>query len=136
MHNNFGSIFVRLFSYNLIIMKTTISLIILTIGLTFYSCERNDYNTDYPFEAEVVGHSMDCGEFEIRFTKDLDRVIKITGESPYFNTYNAKNLPEELKEKGLIITLNFRKIEDLELGICTTMGPSYPWLYVTYAKLK
>jgi hypothetical protein len=117
-------------------MKTSISIIILTIGLTCYSCERNDLNTDYPFEAEVVGQSMSCGEFEIRFTKDLDKVIKITGESPYSNCYNAKNLPVELKEEGLIITLNFRKIGESELGICNTYGPSYPWLYVTYAKLK
>jgi len=117
-------------------MKTSISIIILTIGLTFYSCERNDLNTDYPFEAEVVGQSISCGEFEIRFINDLDRVLKITGESPYSNIFNAKNLPVELKEKGLIITLNFRKIGESELGICNAYGPSYPWLYVTYAKLK
>jgi len=92
-------------------------------------------NIHYPFEAEVLGRNMDCGEFQIRFTRDLDKVFEIIGGTPS-DIYIARNLPEDLKTQGLIITLNFRKIKDSEVGICTTYGPGYLWLYVTYAKLK
>jgi hypothetical protein len=91
---------------------------------------------DYPFEAEVIGPNLDCGIFSIRFTTNLDRVNEIADQPNHSATFIAKHLPADLQIAGLSIILDFRKIQDTELGPCTAMGPAYPWIYVLKAKLK
>jgi hypothetical protein len=114
-------------------MKIIQVLITLTIGLTVISCERHNTNPTYPFEAVVLGPNMDCGLFQIKFTYNVEEVIKIVGSSLQ-NVYIAENLPDELKVEGINIVLDIRKPKYPELGACTAMGPSYTWLHVIIAK--
>lgn len=117
-------------------MKSLLVLITLTIGFLVSSCERNHNNPDYPFEAEVLGPNMDCGLYQIRFTGDLDRVIEKVGNSVITGLYIAENLPDDLKQEGIIIVLDIREPQPSELGFCTAMGPSLTWLHILKAKLK
>jgi hypothetical protein len=117
-------------------MKPSIIFIVLTIVLTYFSCEKNNVISDFPFQAEVLGRNTDCGIFAIKFTDDLDKVVEIVGTSVSEGCYIAKNLPDELQISGLIIVLNLREPAPSELTPCTAMGPSLNWIYVTKAKLK
>jgi hypothetical protein len=104
--------------------------------MTYFSCDKSDNLKEYPFEAEVLGNNPDCGLFAIKITNDLDKVVDIVGNSVSEGIYIAKNLPVELQTAGLKIILDVRKPNASELGVCTDLGPSYNWLYVTKAKLK
>jgi hypothetical protein len=117
-------------------MKTLFAFLILTLVFTYFSCENNNKDTEYTFEAEVQGRNFDCGLFAIKFYNDLEKVKQIAGPSIPDNIYIAKNLPEDLQTSGLTIILNIRKPMDTEVGICTARGPSYPWIVVTNARLK
>ena len=108
------------------------TLSILFIGLIFYSCQKDHIDSEFPYEAEIIGKSLDCGDFEIKVTKGTQRVRLITGANSG-NLYTAKNLPENLKTEGLKIKLNIREIKNIELTPCTTLGVPYPWLFVTKA---
>lgn len=100
----------------------------------FYSCQKeNNDQLTFPFRAEVIGSNSDCGVFSIKFTAGLDSVQLITGQPTLEGMYIAKNLPVELQQPGLNILLDIRKIKDSELGVCTAMGPPFPWLYVIKA---
>lgn len=114
-------------------MKTNLLISILLI-LFLSSChkENNDPNA-FQFQAEVLGSNPDCGVFSIKFISELDKVKMIVGSTTLDGVYIAKNLPTELQQSGLKIKLDVRKIQDSELGACTAMGPSYPWLYVIKA---
>lgn len=114
-------------------MKTFLFSSILLISL-LSSCHRenNDPNV-FQFQAEVLGNNPDCGIFSIKFTSELDKVKMIVGSTTLDGVYIAKNLPAELQQSGLKIKLDVRKIQDSELGACTAMGPSYPWVYVIKA---
>jgi hypothetical protein len=114
-------------------MKINLFISILII-LLFSNChkENNDPKA-FQFQAEVLGSNPDCGVFSIKFTSEQDKVKMIVGGITLDGIYIAKNLPLELQQSGIKIKLDVRKIQDTELGICTDMGPSYPWLYVTKA---
>jgi len=120
----------------MITMRHTTTLILLTLGLFFYSCERNDSNPVYPYEAIVFGPNNDCGLYEVKFTNDLSGVIEKVGKSVVDSIYIAESLPEDLKIYGLEIKLDIRKPKTSELGICTDRGPSLNWVHVIYAKQK
>ena len=114
-------------------MKINFFISILVL-LLLSSChkENNDQNT-FPYRAEVIGSNLDCGVFSIKFTSEMDKVQMITGGFTMGDIYIARNLPVELQQSGINIRLDIRKIQDSELGMCTAMGPSYPWLYVIRA---
>ena len=116
-------------------MKKIPIFITLIIGLLFTSCERNN-NPVYPYEAEVLGPNMDCGIYQIRITNNLDKAIEKVGISVVAGIYIAENLPVDLQQEGITIVLDIREPKPSELGVCTAMGPSYPWLHVINAKLK
>jgi hypothetical protein len=118
-------------------MKIKIIISLLFIGLiSNYSCQKENNPIEYPFKAEVMAVNPDCGIYQIRITEGQDKVESILGKSVGTNVYIAYNLPEELKIYGLKILLDLRKPrpENNELGICTAMGPSYPWIFVIRAK--
>jgi hypothetical protein len=117
-------------------MKPLIIFVALTILMTYLSCEKKNSPQDYPFEAQVLGKNSDCGIFAIKFSDKLTQVRAIAETSSSTDVYIAKNLPDDLQSAGLVIILNVRKPEASELGVCTALGPSYPWIYVTNAKLK
>lgn len=100
-----------------------------------YSCRKENNPTEYPFKAEVMGANLDCGIYQIRITEGQDKVESILGKSAGTNIFVANNLPTELKISGLKILLDLRKPmpENNEIGICTALGPSYPWIFVTRA---
>jgi hypothetical protein len=114
-------------------MKTTLFLSILILFL-LSCCHKEKIETNsFPYQAEVIGRNSDCGVFSIKFTSDLDKVKMIAGGSPVSGIYIAKDLPLELQQPGITIRLDIRKMQNSESGVCTTMGPSYPWLYVIKA---
>lgn len=100
----------------------------------FMSCHKEDSGTiSLPFQAEVIGRNRDCGVFAIRFISRAKEAENISGEISPDGIYIARNLPEELQHEGIKLRLNVRKIDASEIGACTTMGISYPWIYVTKA---
>jgi hypothetical protein len=109
---------------------------LLICALTSFSCEKINKDKNFLFEAQVLDRNSDCGVFAIKFTDNLDKVKQIAETEAIQDVYIARNLPEELQTPGLLIVLNIRKPKDVELGVCTDRGPSYPWIYVTNAKLK
>jgi hypothetical protein len=119
-------------------MKTKIIIYVLFMAglISFYSCQKEDNSSEYPFKAEVIGKNSDCGICQIRITEGQNKVETMVGKSVGTNIYIANNLPEDLKIDGLKIILDLRKPEpeNNELGICTAMGPAYPWVFVTKAK--
>jgi len=117
-------------------MKPLTLFITLAIVSTYFSCEKNNNVNNYQFEAEVLGQNSDCGLFAIKFTDNLDKVMAIAETSVSGDIYIARNLPDDLQIQGQMIILNIRKPKASELTPCTALGPSYPWIYVTNAKLK
>jgi hypothetical protein len=116
-------------------MKIKLLIGVLFMGLiSYYSCQKEINPSEYPFKAEVMEKNPDCGIFQIRITVGQDRVESIVGKSAGTNIYIANNLPDELKINGLRIQLDLRKPEYNELGVCTDLGPSYTWVFVTKAK--
>jgi len=125
-----------IFDFTINPMKPFILLILLTIGLTFSSCEKSSTESEFLFEAEVIGRNNDCGIYAIRFTKYNQKANEIAGTLFTQYVFIAKNLPVDLQVDGLSIILNIRRINYSEMTACTTMGPSYPWIYVLSAKKK
>jgi hypothetical protein len=111
-------------------------LLLLAVLLNISSCEKESNDLSFPFEAEVLGINMDCGIPAIKFIDNLDQVNEIAETYSSSAIFIAKNLPSDLQTKGKVIILKFRKIQGSELGECTAMGPSYPWIYVLDAKIK
>jgi hypothetical protein len=117
-------------------MKSYLLLLIISLGIMLVTCEENNTNPEYKFEAKVLGRNTDCGLFAIQFTKSIQQANEIAGTLITEYTFIAKNLPTELQLEGISIMLDIRRIKDTDLGICTAMGPSYPWIYVLDAKKK
>ena len=117
-------------------MKPYILIVIISLGMTLVTCEENNTNPEYLFEARVLGRNTDCGLFAIQFTKNIQQANEIAGTLITQYTFIAKNLPTDLQVDGLSIILNIRRIKESELGICTAMGQSYPWVYVIEARKK
>jgi hypothetical protein len=117
-------------------MKPTALFILLTIGFTYISCEKKNVVTDSTFEAEVLGRNSDCGLFAVKFPEKLDQIMALTETSSSDGVYIAENLPEDLKTSGLVIILKIRKPQPTELGFCTDLGISYPWIWVIDARIK
>jgi hypothetical protein len=117
-------------------MKTKILLGIICLGfMGFFSCNKEKGADGYAFKAVVIGENADCGVYAIRITSGQEGVRLIEGQAPGdTDIYIARNLPDELKINGLIISLNLRAPVNDEIGVCTDMGPSYPWVFVTKAK--
>jgi hypothetical protein len=114
-------------------MKHLTLTLLFVLGISFNACDKNDTNQKFPFEAKVLGRNTDCGLYAIQITKNLQNANVITGTNSN-DVFIAKNLPSDLQVEGLSINLNIRKIQDSELGVCTAMGPSYPWIYVLEAE--
>lgn len=118
-------------------MKIKIITCLLFLGLIItFSCEKDNNAEEYPYKAEVMGQNPDCGIYQIKITEGQEKVEAIVGKSVGTHIYIAKNLPEELKANGLKILLDLRKpiAENNELGVCTTQGLGYTWVFVTKAK--
>jgi hypothetical protein len=117
-------------------MRKYLTSILLTIVLSIFSCESNKNDQEYPFEAEVLGKNFDCGEYEVKFSNNLDQVINLFGKSVIDSVYIAGNLPDNLKMPGLKIVVKIENPSTHELTACTTMGPSLNWVWITAAKPK
>jgi hypothetical protein len=117
-------------------MKPRLLFTLILLGLLSFSCHKDKDPSDLPFEAQVMGLNPDCGIYQIKITQGLEEVISIVGTSIADGIYIANNLPQELMIDGVIIKLDLRKPENSELGLCTAMGPAYPWIFVTQAEVK
>ena len=105
-------------------------------GTKEISFKTGAFVPDSVLEAEVIGINQDCGLPAIRFFEDICEANTLAGTYSNSAVFIARNLPEELQTDGMIIIVKVRKIKDSELGLCTHMGPSYPWLYVLEAREK
>ena len=117
-------------------MKSYNLIAIISLGMSLVTCEKNSVNQEYLFEAKVLGRSNDCGLFAIQITNNIQQANEIAGTLFTEYAFIAKNLPANLQIDGLSIVLNIRRIQESELGVCTAMGPSYPWVYVLDARKK
>lgn len=117
-------------------MKTKILIgIICLVFLGFFSCNKEKDAEGYAFKALVIGENADCGVYAIKITSGQEGVRLIDGqEAEVTDIYIAANLPDELKINDLAIMLDLRAPMNDEIGVCTDMGPSYPWVFVIKAK--
>jgi hypothetical protein len=117
-------------------MKPYFLIFIIFLAMMVVTCEENEINTEYQFEAKVLGMNSDCGFYAIQITKGIQQANEIAGTLYTEYTFIASNLPAKLQVEGLSIILNIRRIKDTEYGACTAIGVSYPWIYVQEAKEK
>ena len=111
-------------------MKPYLLILIISLGIIFVTCKENNTIPEYQFEAKVIGRNTYCGLFAIQFTNNIQQANEIAGTRCTEDTFIVRNLLTDLQTKGLPIALNIRRIQESELGICTAMGPSYPWIYI------
>lgn len=113
-------------------------LLLLPLSLLTLSCQTDEdalalEASTQEFEVETLGRGMDCGLPLIDFKDNLTEVEAITGSS--WGRYYAYNLSPELWE-GKVLRVRIRKPKDSELGVCTHLGPTYPWVTIVSAKVK
>ena len=86
----------------------------------------NDKDADNGYSNAIVrGKGLDCSNsFLIQFEED------VVGLPLPNKVYNEINLPEKYKIKNERISVKFRIPEYDEIMACTTMGPSYPQIYI------
>ena len=108
-----------------------ISLILIGFTFLLISCNNDDDNIEL-FDAVVIGKGLDCGDsFLIKFNEN------ITGlPNTIDNTFYTINLPNEFKEEGKEIKIDFREPINNEFLLCTTLGPGYNAIYIITAKSK
>ena len=111
--------------------------LLLPLSLSTLSCQPDDdalalQASAQEFEVETLGQGLDCGLPLIEFKDQLEQVEKITGSS--WGRFYAYNLPPELWQ-GKILKVKIRKTQDKEFGICTAMGPAYPWVTIVSARV-
>ena len=109
-------------------MKNLFILSLLLIGVFFASCEKDDDKLaleNFKFEATVLSTGMDCGDTFIISLKNLESNSDIKD-----GIYYADNLASAHKVQGLMLYLNCRVPNDGEFYACTTMGPTYPHVFV------
>jgi hypothetical protein len=116
-------------------MKKVPFVIILLIGLLNSSCEKKSENQVFPFVGEIMRINPDCNIHEINITEGLDKIIELCGNS-IGSVYIAGNLPDSLNVEGLRIEFNIGEASLDKITACTTMGPSYNWVWITDAKPK
>ena len=93
--------------------------------------------------ATVLGKHSDCGTYLIQFDENVLGPYFITDayallaeyvpSSYNGNIYHGMNLPEELKKEGVKIRVVFRAPHPDESVVCTSMGPTYPGIFVVNA---
>jgi hypothetical protein len=111
-------------------------ILFLAVLLNISSCEKESSDPSHTFDAEVLGINIDCGIPAIKFNEDLEQVNETAEVYSSTGIFLAKNLPSDLQTEGKVIVIKFRKVQNSELGVCTAMGPSYPWIYVLEARVK
>jgi len=104
--------------------------ILLSLGVFLaVSCAKNEQESqdnEY-FKATVHGIGGDCRLLLIEFDEEVQGLMK----SPVPNVYYAHNIPEEYQISGRKIEIQLGQFpKDFEFFPCTTMGPSYPSVYI------
>ena len=106
-------------------------IILILIGLTFIfiSCNKNETKTnEKAFNAIILGRGTDCGNsYLIKFNENVSGLP----ENTFDNVYYEINLPEEFKIEGKKVYVEFRQPENDEIMVCTTLGISYPQIFIT-----
>jgi hypothetical protein len=112
-------------------MKLTHIIISFVLLALFSGCEKSSSETDFQFNATVVGKGMDCGD------SYLIDIINVSGNGEISDgRYYADNLSPDYKVAELEIDLNCRLPSDDEIYACTTMGPAYPHIIVLEVQTK
>lgn len=110
----------------------TIFLIFLGLAFINFSCKKEEKEiveqNKNVHNATVLGIGLDCGDsYVIQFNDNITG-LPVNSSS---NRYYELNLPDEFKVDGLSVYIEFRAPENDEGMMCTTMGPSYPQIYIT-----
>ncbi|RYM32897.1 hypothetical protein ERX46_12640 [Brumimicrobium glaciale] len=110
------------------------NIFLIFLGLIFisFSCKKkeNEINepNKNPHNATVMGIGLDCGDaYVIKFNNNVSG-LPVNSAS---NRYYELNLPDEFKIDGMTVYIEFRAPENEEGMLCTTMGASYPQIYIT-----
>ena len=91
---------------------------------------HNDDNDKF-VNATVLGIGGDCRLLLIKFDEEVAGLVK----SPVPNVYYAYNIPKEFQTEGKRIEVQLGQFpESFEFTACTTMGPTYPAVYVIKVK--
>ena len=114
-------------------MKSILRIIVVLLFSMGVSCNKESTsNSEFPYEATVLGLNSDCGVHLIMFKGKLVDIYKIAGADSIWSVYNASNLPSEYQIEGLQIKLNIRKVDaNDKIGPCVAYGPSFPWIHIT-----
>jgi hypothetical protein len=110
-----------------------ISLVLIGFTFLLFSCNKDEENNNNElFDAVVIGKGLDCGDsFLIKFNENIPGLPNTID-----NTFYEINLPNEFKEDGKEIKVDFRETKDNEYLICTTLGIGYNAIYILSAKSK
>ena len=107
-------------------MKKVAVLLSFGVFLTV-SCAKKEPELLEFFKATVHGIGGDCRLLLIEFDEEVPDLIK----SPIPNVYYAHNIPEEYQISGKKIEVQLGQFpKDSEFFACTTMGPTYPHIYI------
>ncbi len=117
-------------------MRKSVFAVLLSLAMILTACLKENSKPEYPFDAMVLGVNSDCGIYAIKILTGLPEVKSIVGSTAGDSIFIAGNLPLSLQTEGEIISLAVRAPKAEEIGVCTTMGPSYTWLVVVRAKKK
>ena len=103
------------------------------VFLTLIDCSCEQREEEFiidSFEVSVQGVGLDCGLLLIDFKEsDLQRIKMITNSD--WGRFYAFNLDRnKFGSEGTSLWVRVRKTLDSELSVCTTLGPSYPWVTI------
>jgi hypothetical protein len=112
--------------------------LILIITVLFIGCSKEHPVTTVYCHAVTVGPNLDCGVWQIRIGSNLDQVNAMLQASGNLgsngSTFISANLPDALKTSGLQLLLKVRSPQLPEIGACTAVGSTFPWVFVLSAE--
>jgi len=111
------------------------------LALSMAGCQQGDIapasaKADDEFEIETLGRNPDCGIAQV-YVKDASRITQLLGPAAYAPVYTALKLDTALwASKNHTLYVRVRKPGPGEAVMCKAMGPGYPMLVVTSARIK
>lgn len=91
--------------------------------LLLFGCDKESYNTDIQYTAQIVGFDLNCSTCIVMFPDDSLQIKREIGGSPN-NFYEVVNLQKGSFEVGQKLKLKVRKAKDTELRACITLYAS------------
>lgn len=106
---------------------TTLLMMLLATTFTFIACNNDDTTNVNTVNATILYKGADCNDtFLIKFNNNTNNVPTNTTE----NIFYAINLPNQYKINNLQVNVTFRLPYENEIMNCTTVGITYPQIYI------